>query len=262
MAFITREYLVTQFNNFATRISLIFAKKTEIPKSVSELTNDKGYLTTIPIAKTDLLGGVKPDGTTITADADGTIHAVGGGEEGTTDYNALENKPSINNVTLSGNKTLEELGIQAKGDYVEESALSDYALVDEAGYELGLSIDGTTYIMTLELKNKEGEVLDTKTVDLPLETMVVGASYEDGQLKLTLQNGTTVDVDVSEMVSGLVSDSFTIAGIDMKDDITKEELKSALDVPASVSELPDAEDYLKVDDVETSNIDFSTYFAD
>lgn len=33
----------------------------------------------------------------------------GGG--GTTDYNDLENKPSINNVTLSGNKTLSDLGI-------------------------------------------------------------------------------------------------------------------------------------------------------
>ena len=30
---------------------------------------------------------------------------------GTTDYNKLKNKPSINGVTLEGNKTLEELGI-------------------------------------------------------------------------------------------------------------------------------------------------------
>ena len=33
-------------------------------------------------------------------------------DEGTTDYTELENKPQINNVELSGNKTLEELGIQ------------------------------------------------------------------------------------------------------------------------------------------------------
>ena len=34
-----------------------------------------------------------------------------------TNYTALLNKPQINSIELSGNKTLEELGIQAKGDY-------------------------------------------------------------------------------------------------------------------------------------------------
>ena len=37
--------------------------------------------------------------------------------EGTKNYNELENKPSINDVILEGNKTLDELGIQEKGDY-------------------------------------------------------------------------------------------------------------------------------------------------
>lgn len=35
-----------------------------------------------------------------------------GGGSGTTNYNDLSNKPSINDVTLSGNKTLSDLGIQ------------------------------------------------------------------------------------------------------------------------------------------------------
>ena len=34
-----------------------------------------------------------------------------------TNYTALLNKPQINSIELSGNKTLEELGIQASGDY-------------------------------------------------------------------------------------------------------------------------------------------------
>lgn len=33
------------------------------------------------------------------------------------DYLLLENKPSINNVTLEGNKTLDELDIQKKVSY-------------------------------------------------------------------------------------------------------------------------------------------------
>lgn len=44
---------------------------------------------------------------------DNVINAIGDG--GTTDYNALENKPSINGVELSGNKTLADLGITDGG---------------------------------------------------------------------------------------------------------------------------------------------------
>ncbi|MDE7065150.1 MAG: hypothetical protein K2O70_06720, partial [Desulfovibrionaceae bacterium] len=40
-----------------------------------------GYV--LPVAPTTPLGGVQPDGTTITARADGTISAVGGGGGGT-----------------------------------------------------------------------------------------------------------------------------------------------------------------------------------
>ena len=37
----------------------------------------------------------------------------GSGSSGTTDYNALTNKPSINGITLTGNKTSVDLGINA-----------------------------------------------------------------------------------------------------------------------------------------------------
>lgn len=53
-----------------------FAEKTEIPGKTSDLENDSGYLTSVPAATEDTIGGVKADGTTITIDADGTIHAV------------------------------------------------------------------------------------------------------------------------------------------------------------------------------------------
>lgn len=45
MAYVTREYLATQFTNFATRIATVFAKKTEIPAKTSELTNNSGFIT-------------------------------------------------------------------------------------------------------------------------------------------------------------------------------------------------------------------------
>lgn len=37
-------------------------------------------------------------------------------------YNQASNKPKINNVTLEGNKTLDDLGIQPKGNYITEEA--------------------------------------------------------------------------------------------------------------------------------------------
>lgn len=47
-------------------------------------------------------------------DANGTIvtpNLKGGGSGGTTNYEALNNKPKINNVELTGNKSLADLGI-------------------------------------------------------------------------------------------------------------------------------------------------------
>ena len=40
--------------------------------------------------------------------------------EGVKNYNLLENKPKINDVVLQGGKTLDELGVQPKGNYADE----------------------------------------------------------------------------------------------------------------------------------------------
>lgn len=50
----------------------------------------------------------------------------GGGGSGTSNYNNLSNKPSINSVTLSGNKSLSDLGIATTwiGTAEEYAALS------------------------------------------------------------------------------------------------------------------------------------------
>ena len=72
-------------------------------------------------------------GTNITLNQEGstlTINSTGGGSGGTTDYSALTNKPSINNVTLSGNKTISDLGLQPAGNYVTDT---DYATEIKAG---------------------------------------------------------------------------------------------------------------------------------
>ncbi len=50
--------------------------------------------------------------------------SISGGSGGTGDYNQLTNKPQINSVELSGNKTLTDLGIQAAGNYATTSDLA------------------------------------------------------------------------------------------------------------------------------------------
>ena len=83
----------------------------------------------IGIATTEKAGIVKPDGITILVDKDGTLRSQGGGD-GTMDYDELENRPSINGKVLSGDKTLEDLGIQPKGNYLTEVP-KEYVTVDE-----------------------------------------------------------------------------------------------------------------------------------
>lgn len=144
-----------------------YAKTSDLPTATSDLTNDSGFITnsvnnltnytlsselatvattgsyndlenkptipeeyTLPTATTTTLGGVKVDGSTITI-ADGVITAHAGGT-GSTDYTTLTNKPQINSVELTGNKTLTELGIQAAGDYALVSELDEYLTIDDA----------------------------------------------------------------------------------------------------------------------------------
>lgn len=97
----------------------------------------------LPIATESEIGAVKVDNESIIIDEDGTIHAVGGGGEGgTSNYNSLVNKPSINGVELSGNKTLEDLGI---GSSIPEDGvlkLNSIVLIDKStGDEYTLGID-------------------------------------------------------------------------------------------------------------------------
>lgn len=52
---------------------------------------------------------------------DGTYKSLQDIVNGVSDYNELSNKPQINNVELIDNKSLDELGIQAIGDYPSET---------------------------------------------------------------------------------------------------------------------------------------------
>lgn len=81
--------------------------------------------------------------------------------------------------------------------------------VDDVGLLLGsrieLSLDKNTYVMTARLKNLAGELLNSAQIDFPLESVVVGGEYLDGILTLKFVSGESVDIDVSDMIDGLIN---------------------------------------------------------
>lgn len=89
------------------------------------------------------------------------------------------------------------------------------------GRTLSVSMDSSTYVCTFVLKNSAGTTLSTSSIDLPLESIVVGGSYDDTTKKiiLTLQNGQTVEFSVADLVSGLVSNSAFAAGLASKQNV-------------------------------------------
>lgn len=135
--------------------------------------NQAGEIAGIGIATTEKAGIVKPDGTSITVDADGTIHSVGGSggtsnyndltnkpkingvelvgdvstddlniDVGTVDYTDLQNKPTINGVEITGNLTSDDLNIKA-GDNSVELTQAEYDALPDSKYT-----DGVTYYIT------------------------------------------------------------------------------------------------------------------
>ena len=77
------------------------------------------------------------------------------------------------------------------------------------GHSLTMTIDSTTYVVTLSLLDAGGTALSTQTIDLPLESVVVSGSYDADtkEVVLTLQGGSEVRFSVADLVDGLASQS-------------------------------------------------------
>lgn len=92
--------------------------------------------------------------------------------------------------------------------YNKTASDTRFSLVNETGSNFILSIDPTTFVMTATLKNKNGRALSIQTVDLPLESVVVGGRYdsETREVVLTLENGSDIRFSVADLVSGLQSE--------------------------------------------------------
>lgn len=106
------------------------------------------------------------------------IAASGGGGGGTSDYSDLSNKPQINSVELSGNKSLSDLGIIADNisyDNTTSGLIAD--TVQEAIDELKTDIPSEVYFedtvtlstsATTTVTFTEEEILSTSLIDLAI----------------------------------------------------------------------------------------------
>lgn len=140
------------------------------------------------------------DGTTL--DSFGDVETALSGKADTTDI------PTVPITAIQKNGT----GITPVSGTVNitvpTSAADVLALPDTTKYAaaLSLTINSSTFVMTGQLKDQNGDNLGTaQTIDLPLESVVVGGSYNSQTKKvvLTLQNGNTIEFSVADLVSGL-----------------------------------------------------------
>lgn len=148
--------------------------KPTIPTKTSDLENNSGFITKnvddlTNYTKTSSLGAVALSN----------------------DYNDLNNKPDIPDVSNFVTKDVNDL--------------TYYTLKTSTGSLIDLEINQTTYVITLSLKDQDGNVISTDTIDLPLESVVVGGEYDaqNQKIVLTLQNGNKVDIPVGALVAGL-----------------------------------------------------------
>lgn len=95
---------------------------------------------------------------------------VGGG--GTSDYTQLTNKPQINSVELTGNKSLSDIGVQPAGDYALKSEIPDISgLATKEEVTTGLNGKQDTLVSGTNIKTINSQSLvgsgNIDTQDIP-----------------------------------------------------------------------------------------------
>lgn len=134
-------------------------------------------------------------------------------------YTDLADKPTIGDATITIQKngalvdsfTANTTTNKTINLVIPTTAADLNALPDTTKYGASVSVvlDPNTYKITTTLRDQDGNNLGApQEVDLPLESVVVSGAYDNAAKKivLTLQNGSTVDVPVADLVAGLQSE--------------------------------------------------------
>ena len=132
------------------------------------------------------------------------------------DYNSMLNKPSINDVALVGNKTLEDLGIQPAGDYL--TAVPEEYITEE---ELEAKDYATETFVMEQINNTEHfhrEIVDA----LPL-------TGKDNVLYLVPKKGSDKDIYNEYIWTGADYEFMGTTAVDLTDYYQKNEVDELLD---------------------------------
>ena len=163
----------------------VIAQQSDLPTKVSDLTNDTGYITGITGSDVTTALGFTP-------------------------YNATNPNGYQANVieTVKVNNTALTPSGKAVNITVPTTAADVSALPASTKYgaSVTVSLNQTDYKLTITLKDQDGNTLGTaQTVDFPIESVVVGGSYDATNKKvvLELKNGDTIEFSVADLVSGL-----------------------------------------------------------
>ena len=123
--------------------------QTKDKSSVVGAINEVNKLNQLPIASEDTLGAIKV-GANLTIEEDGTLNAQAGGTGGgTTDYNNLENIPTLNGTKIKGTLTSNDLNL------VDNDSLNTKLQTKQDKLTAGenIEIDGTTIKAIVDLSN-------------------------------------------------------------------------------------------------------------
>ena len=95
----------------------------------------------------------------------------------------------------------------AKSQAVAEAkAYADEELL-KARYvdNLSLCFNNDDYTFKVDLTDTKGNVISSNTIDLPLESSIVDATYNSGIITFTLRSGQKLSVPINDIISGLVT---------------------------------------------------------
>ena len=182
------------------------------------------------------------EGLNITVDVKTRTVRIGGSGSGVTDYSLLDNKPSVNGVTLEGNKTSEDLGLMPKdGAYSKEEvdekleSLPSSYTKDEADVRFETKEHASGTYQTKEKASADLEAvttaLDGKVAKVDGKGLSTNDFTDEDKKKINsaLQEYTETDPTVPAWAKAATKPTYTAKEVGALPDTTK--------IPSKVSEL-------------------------
>lgn len=220
---------------------------TKIPTKTSDLTNDSGYLTQIPeeyvtetelgqkgyVIEDDIPEKLPSPGTLTFTGAvndtyDGSTDKIiniptGGGEGGTSDYNALSNKPKLNGVEIAGNKTStdykivsSEQGIENNGKFLGVGVDGNVTPVDKPTYtasEVGADPAGTANTKVSQHNTSETAHNDIRILIQGLTTRLNTLADSDDDTLDQLSEIVTYIKNNKSLIDGITTSKVNVSDI-------------------------------------------------